>query len=79
MVFCGDISSALTFAKMEVVKHADSDTIKNVFEKNVASSQTIISDGFPSYNIANNIGREHRHEVVYPMKEKPNYDVLKLV
>jgi transposase-like protein len=70
---------ALTFAKMDVVEHVDSVTVKNTFEKYVASSQTIISDGFPSYNIAKKIGHEHRPDVVYPTKGKPNYDVLKWV
>ena len=70
---------ALTFANMQVLDNVDGDNIKTALTKHVKDDQTIMSDGFAAYNVAQELGHEHVSEVVYPKKGEPNYDAFKWV
>ncbi len=72
-------NDAFTFAKMNVVGHVDSETIKDSLKNNVVHSQIIKTDGFPAYNVAKKIGHQHISEVVYPVDEKPDFAFLKWI
>ncbi len=64
------------FAKMEVVDLLRWEPVKKFLEKGIASNQTIKSDGWQSYNGAEDQGHAHHVELILGRK---THDVIKWV
>ncbi len=63
---CGDGGRGLGFARMRVVDRVDAATVESVIGEDVAAGQTVVTDGWPSYNVARRMGHDHHREVAEP-------------
>ena len=67
---------AMSFARMEVVDGVYKEEIKRVVKKDIKGNQIVRSDGYASYGVLEELGHDHKPEVV---KGKKAHLVLKWV
>jgi len=64
------------YAKMEIVDSLNEEQVRKVLQKAISPSQTIKTDGWQSYNVAEELGHAHEIEMILGRKA---HDVLKWV
>lgn len=61
--FKGCKGRGLGFARMRVIEHVDGDTVRDLVGEDVATGQTVVTDGWPSYNEVGKMGHDHVRDV----------------